>query len=333
MPLPKPYRNEDEDNFIQRCVIHPQVVNDFEGAEQRVAVCYDLYERKESKSKIKYEKDYLRQLSIAVNLQTLKMRKYYEREYKKAVEHIVEYGEVGNMQSLFKLNEIKELYVDTYQNIGVRFAKWYAKNYKKYINKNQRLKAYEEVWKEVFAANGAKVGAALAPIVQGTARSEFQRLFKKLMTDEQFARENMVIKARILNKQFPSLAGWQSLRVIKTEGNYVANLGVNESAKTFFGENGTNKVWNCNFNNSRDWHIAAHEQKVGFNEKFIVDGEPMTMPGDPSASGANRINCNCYVTYEPKPGAQAITDLTGIGVGLAAQTVIETITEIEELEN
>ena len=330
MPLPKPYRNEEEDQFIQRCVIHPQVVNDFEDAEQRVAVCYDLYERKEVKSNLKYEKDYLRQLSISVNLQTIKMRKYYEREYNKAVEQLIETGDVGNLQSIFRLGEIKEFYVDTYQNIGVRFAKWYANNYKKYIQKNTQVKAYEEIWKEVFAAEGAKVGATLAPIVQSTARKEFQRLFKRLISDPEFAAENMVVKARILRKQFPKLAEWQALRVIKTEGNYVANLGAGESAKTIFGQNGTNKVWNCNFRNSRDWHINAHEQKVGFNEKFLVDGEYMNLPGDPRAKGSNRINCNCYVTYEPKPGAQA-TDLTGIGFGLATQALVENLTNTDEI--
>lgn len=330
MPLPKPYRNEQEDEFIQRCVIDPQIVRDFDDAEQRVAVCYDIYDRKEVKSNIKYEKDYLRQLSIAVNLQTLKMRKYYEREYKKAVDQLVQTGDVGNLQSIFKLGEIKELYVDTYQNIGVRFAKWYANNYKKYIQKNTQVKAYEEIWKEVFAAEGAKVSATLAPIVQGTARKEFQQLFKRLMTDPEFAGINMVVKARILSKRFPQLAEWQALRVIKTEGNYIANLGAGESAKTFFGENGTNKTWNCSFKNSRDWHIAADGQTVGFKEKFLVDGEYLKIPCDPTASGSNRINCNCWVTYEPKPAAQA-TDLTGIGFGLATQALIESLTDTDEI--
>ena len=330
MPLPKPYRNEQEDEFIQRCVIDPEIVRDFDDAEQRVAVCYDIYDRKQAKSNAKYEKDYLRQLSIAVNLQTLKLRKYYEREYKKAVDQLVQVGDVGNLQSIFKLGEIKELYIDTYQNIGVRFAKWYGNNYKKYIQKNTQVKAYEEIWKEVFAAQGAKVGATLAPIVQGTARKEFQRLLKRLMTDPEFAAENMVVKARVLSKQFPKLAEWQSLRVIKTEGNYVANLGTSESAKTFFGENGTNKVWNCNFINSRDWHKDAHNQKRSFNEKFDVGGQKMNLPGDPTANGANRVNCNCYVTYEPKPGAQA-TDLTGIGFGLATQSLVQSLTNADEI--
>jgi len=331
MPLPKPYRNEEEDNFIQRCVIDPEIVRDFDDVEQRVAVCYDIYDRREQKSVAKYEKDYLRQLSIAVNLETLKLRKYFEGQYKKATDQYLQSGQYDNLDGVFRLGEIKEQYKSIYQNIGTRFAIWYSKNYEKYIQKNTNIKAYEEIWNEVFANEGTKLSAALALIVQGTAKNEFQKNLKKLLTDPEFTNQNSVVKARILKKRFATLSEWQALRIVKTEGNYVANLGTAQSAKTFFGEDGTNKVWNCNFRNSRDWHISAHTQKVGFKENFVVDGEPLSMPGDPRSSASNRINCNCYLTFERKPDAQAITDLTGIGFGLATQAIIEELIDGDEI--
>lgn len=40
-------------------------------------------------------------------------------------------------------------------------------------------------------------------------------------------------------------------------------------------------------------HLAAHLQIVKSNEKFLVGGEYLDYPGDPSASGKERCNCRC----------------------------------------
>jgi hypothetical protein len=52
--------------------------------------------------------------------------------------------------------------------------------------------------------------------------------------------------------------------------------------------------WLCSFDNSREWHIEADGQTVPLGRNFIVKGEPMMHPGDPSASAANTVNCNCW---------------------------------------
>jgi uncharacterized protein with gpF-like domain len=48
---------------------------------------------------------------------------------------------------------------------------------------------------------------------------------------------------------------------------------------------------------TRDAHADANGQRVGYDEPFEVDGEPMMYPGDPAGSAANVINCRCVVLY------------------------------------
>lgn len=57
------------------------------------------------------------------------------------------------------------------------------------------------------------------------------------------------------------------------------------------------KVWLASFVNTRDAHIDADGQEVGIDENFIVDGEELEYPGDPSGSAENKINCQCFMHF------------------------------------
>jgi Phage Mu protein F like protein. len=47
----------------------------------------------------------------------------------------------------------------------------------------------------------------------------------------------------------------------------------------------------------RPAHAAAHGQIVFINQSFLVGGESLMFPGDPSASARNRVNCRCTSNY------------------------------------
>ncbi|MDR3459559.1 MAG: phage portal protein [Verrucomicrobiae bacterium] len=55
----------------------------------------------------------------------------------------------------------------------------------------------------------------------------------------------------------------------------------------------------------REAHAAAEEQygdaPIPLDQPFIVDGEELMYPGDPSGSAGNVINCHCIQTAEQKP--------------------------------
>jgi len=41
-------------------------------------------------------------------------------------------------------------------------------------------------------------------------------------------------------------------------------------------------------------HVAADGQRVQIGQPFIVSGEALRYPGDPSGSLGNIINCRCF---------------------------------------
>lgn len=60
----------------------------------------------------------------------------------------------------------------------------------------------------------------------------------------------------------------------------------------------TEKSWNTIIDGKeRLWHFDADGQKVPIDEYFIVDGELMKHPHDPTASARNLVSCRCWCEY------------------------------------
>ena len=51
---------------------------------------------------------------------------------------------------------------------------------------------------------------------------------------------------------------------------------------------------------TREPHVYMHEEEVPVGEPWIVGGESLEHPGDPSGSAENIINCRCIETYKLK---------------------------------
>lgn len=82
-------------------------------------------------------------------------------------------------------------------------------------------------------------------------------------------------------------------RIVRTEANRAINYG-NELAADKF-EYKTQKRWVAvHDNRTRHAHLSADGQTVDQDGMYTVGGEQMEFPGDPSASGANTINCRCF---------------------------------------
>ena len=43
MPIPTPKKNETRNDFIQRCMIDPVMINEFKNKDQRLAICAKVY--------------------------------------------------------------------------------------------------------------------------------------------------------------------------------------------------------------------------------------------------------------------------------------------------
>lgn len=51
MPLPKPEKNEKQDEFISRCMSSEIMKKDYPDNKQRVAVCFSQYKRRKEVAK------------------------------------------------------------------------------------------------------------------------------------------------------------------------------------------------------------------------------------------------------------------------------------------
>lgn len=94
---------------------------------------------------------------------------------------------------------------------------------------------------------------------------------------------------------------YQAARIVRTEVNRAANLGVKTGADSFPYEQ--NKVWisvhdfrtrGANPDDETD-HLRMDGQTVPFDAKFTDprSGEQLDFPGDPKASPGDTINCRC----------------------------------------
>lgn len=87
-------------------------------------------------------------------------------------------------------------------------------------------------------------------------------------------------------------------RILRTETNRAINYGNELAANTY--DFKTQKRWIAvHDSRTRHEHMDADGQTVDLDEDFIVGGERMSQPGDPSASAENTVNCRCGMEIVP----------------------------------
>ena len=88
--------------------------------------------------------------------------------------------------------------------------------------------------------------------------------------------------------------------IARTETHTAANFGA-QTAAELTGLNMKREWVSASDDRTRDEPDADHRdadgQTVGMNEPFIVSGERLMFPGDPSGSPENIINCRCAVVF------------------------------------
>ena len=119
--------------------------------------------------KDKWQKAFEKELNKAEKRQSSKVRRYYKNQYYKGAESFLSSGQTS-FQLLFSTSELIKIYRDLYSDIGLQFAKWYARNFDKYIKKGVNPNQYVDEWQNSFASYGSAVGAERVTLVSGTAK-------------------------------------------------------------------------------------------------------------------------------------------------------------------
>jgi len=336
MPLPKPKAGESLEQFLEYCPFDPQIAIEFETVEQRFAVCRSLYEEAQKQQKAlrlttpkikrgEFVKAWDRQTKIAENRAYKKWYEYFRRENFKGVDEFLQTGKATGFDGLFLERDITDLYIDLFSSTGVQIALWYQNNFEKFLVKEQS----QSNWREMFAAFGRKFAADKVTLVSGNRKKELQGVLRRLMTDPDFQSLNEREAQRILRNQFTGYSRNQARRLVRTESVTAANYAATKTADDLFGNEGYEKEWLASIDGrERAAHRAADGQRTGANEPFLVGGEYLKFPGDPSASAKNRINCRCTVLTYPLGAVEEIEDnidggelVSNIGFAIAGEVL------------
>jgi hypothetical protein len=333
MPLPSPRLNEDLNDFIGRCVIDSNVVNDFATQDQRIAVCNSLYsQEKEIKAaKENYTEKFSDQLTKAERSSVKDFYKFYNDQYDQASAMFIRQGSLSatDVSVFFKENDLINMYTEMYSKIGLHFALWYYKNVNKLLNKASDIDNLMSIWAKSFAFVGQQVGAQRVTLVSGTAKNTLISVTQKLMSDPDFMNQGEKVKAKTLKAQFNKYSTYQAKRLVRTEATNAANSATIASAQTVFEGKDLIKRWHTIMDGrERNSHGAVDGKEVPNTGKFTVQGQFLKWPGDPEGKASNVINCRCGISVFPKPNAQTTGEnITDIGFGVAQAQVQSAITE------
>ena len=278
MPLPTPRANETREDFVDRCVSNIDMILEFPEAGQRMAVCYNLYTAETTKAqatvapkinKAEYIREANRQLQLAETEQYLKFYNYFKREYFKGADRFLQTRSLPETVDLFKEPDIAQLYEDLYVEVGLRFLRWYQKNFEKFTEKQMD----EPIYVDRFARRAKKVAGDKVTLVSGSRKKELQKFLKQQLSNPEFMAMNERQAQRILRSKFDGYSKSQAQRLIRTESNGAGNYASQEAAREMFGGTVWKEWITARDGRVRDIHAAMEGvdgQRVKINDKFFV---------------------------------------------------------------
>jgi hypothetical protein len=267
------------------------------------------------KAKESWKGNFDKLLASAEQKEFAKTKRYYQGEYLKAIEDFQKSSKTNGFDNLFRVADLENIYRDVYVNIGLKFAKYYAKNFDKVVSKQVDVSGYDDIWAERFNRVSQQIAAERVTLVQGTAKATLINVFKRLSSDPEFMAMGEVEAGRVLRQKFGQYSKSQAERLVRTEATNAANVATLQSATDMFGQENLQKEWMTAIDGrERPAHREADGQIVDFKERFLVGGQLLFNPGDPAGSAKNVINCRCSTAPFPKEDAQAAGKIEGFSV-------------------
>lgn len=187
----------------------------------------------------------------------------------------------------------------TLQKLYIDIGKWSYINTKRQIKRSVGRKAQadfgfdEETTATIidFLRNYLLDDAVL-PITQ-TTRHQILRIL------EQAQGEGWGIAETVAHLDAPELTQWRARMIVRTESQKAAFAG--QKAAVDDTDFLLQKEWiTAEDDRVRDAHAEVDGVMIDTDENFLVDGEEMEGPGDPSADASNVINCRCTLGFTPK---------------------------------
>ncbi len=212
----------------------------------------------------------------------------------------------------FDSDVIKESFNRVYSHTGITFIGFVRSNEKRSPIALQTKRADVEttIWLETMTNYAQTYSAYRVLSVNRTNREKAVSLIQSIVKQAYKEGWGTVQVAKELDKQIPNawkdFSIWQSKRIAQTEVVTASNYGAYVGAKSM-GIPFAKRWVHSRKRHPRSSHIAANGQTVlTLDTPFVVNGERMQRPGDPSASASNVVNCGCHVRYvDPRQLAES----------------------------
>ena len=105
---------------------------------------------------------------------------YLYNECKKVIQEFVKTKQIPDLQQYFLVTHLNILYIEMYKLMGVDTAKWYVRNYEKYMKKQVEVSDVQlDLWEQAFAYIGEKIEGERIVSVSGSRKKEFIRILIK----------------------------------------------------------------------------------------------------------------------------------------------------------
>jgi len=318
MPIPTPQSGESEQQFFERCMSSDVMEREFPDENQRQAVCHAQWRNKGSNYHIETKAYKPRQWST-IDRKRATFRRQFRPKMSQALDKSVapffeKLQRVGDISTAPSMNinidnsPIQEVYKELYMEVGSYFGNFDRRNAKKkkgivYLEKQGEDEIYSNVIREEMQKYAEEVAGQNIAIIADTSRTFLEKtirsVVKEVLEEGLGAGEAQTMLRDRLTNQWHRAMRYRTERIVRTETTTASNVG------SLKGIRSTGiphmKIWSAAFDsNTREWHANANGQRVDMDSAFMVGGEQMDHPGDPSASGRNVINCRCAVIYEPK---------------------------------
>ena len=279
------------------------------------------------KVKKDWQKNFENQLDIAERKEISNVARYFRTEYFKGIDEYLTTKRITSYEGLFKEVDMSNVYNDIYVNIGIRFTKWYQRNFEKLIDKQT---TDFSIWEEKYSYIASKIAAERVVSVSGNRRKELRNVIQRLVKNPEFNSMNEKQQQKILRQKFNGLSKTNAQRIVRTESTLAANYATQQTAIDTFGINNLQKEWFAALDSRvRPDHAAANGQIVDQKDYFRVGGEELMMPGDSNGSAFNVINCRCSSASFPKPEPETVQSnlLEGLAYAAIAGEVVQEIIE------
>ena len=213
-------------------------------------------------------------------------------QFQKATDDAVVVGDLSRGVNFISDQPIRDAFDQVYVKVAGSFAvetNQRLKSTKGYLVKDYVVSDYQDA---ILAWVGEYAGERIVGITQ-TSQNLMARIIQQAF-DEGLSIDQA---KRLINSKFPQYSIARSEIIARTEIVSASNLGSITAARA----TGLtlNKTWLATRDNrTRDDHASADGQTVQMNGKFVVGGEEMEYPGDPTASPANVIQCRCTIFFE-----------------------------------